>query len=140
MRIWQSLTSAGLVFLASISPALAATWDSTRINLSVDVPVRCEVKIGGSAIWANSDTLDLGSLQQFCNAPNGYALRLDYTASTLAGATLKVGNTQVTLSGDGSDTLANSASPARFNADLVLSVAQNVNVPGDLRFIIIPNV
>ena len=136
MKVWQSVTMAGLVVWANISPATAASYDAVRIALSVDVPLKCNVEVGGAAAWSSLTTLELGSLQQFCNAPNGYVLHLDYAADTLEGATLRVGNDIVTLSGDGSDTLANSAAPARFDSDLSLSVSQSASVPSDLRFVI----
>ncbi|WP_417592838.1 hypothetical protein [Parasphingorhabdus sp.] len=90
---------AATVAVASASAAIAS--DSMSFNLRAFVPVACTVGYNPTGISFTNDTVRLGELREYCNAPNGYDLEVRYSPNSLRGVTVNIGNERVTLDGSG---------------------------------------
>lgn len=80
-------------------------------NLRAKVPVVCKVGYVPTGSTISADTVRLGELREYCNAPNGYNLEVRYSPSTLRGVALNVGNQRVILDGSGFATIPGASGP-----------------------------
>jgi hypothetical protein len=82
------------------SAASAESIATSTINLRLTVPVVCTVS-HQSAISSAGAGYRLGELREFCNAPGGYALVVNYAPGSMKGAVVAVGEERVVLDGSG---------------------------------------
>jgi hypothetical protein len=97
-----------LVALASAAGAEPAATGS--FHLRVQVPVACTVEHQAAVTPAGAG-FRLGNLHEFCNAPQGYSLVVNYAPGSLKGAMIAVGNERITLDGSGRGVVSRSQGP-----------------------------
>mgnify|MGYP003644178574 FL=1 len=100
---------AATVAVASASAAIAS--DSIGFNLRAIVPVSCTVGYNPTGIAFTDNTVRLGELREYCNAPNGYDLEVRYSPNSLRGVTVNIGNERVTLDGSGFASIRGATGP-----------------------------
>ena len=112
------IACASAVFLGTIATSAVAESASVRIRL--EVPTHCVVehRPGGYGATQGKGVV-LGQLREFCNAPGGYRLVMNYEPGTLRGATIRVGKEQILLDGSGQAVLSRSAGPRSVNRTVV---------------------
>jgi len=103
--------------LAFIAFALAATPPGATaatfgVNLNATVAIQCTVQhqATGSGI-INSGAVSLGTFREFCNAPGGYDLVVNYAPGTMEGARVIAGNDEIVLNGTGRAVLSHATGP-----------------------------
>jgi len=101
---------AALLLLMTGSAATAQSAATSDFQLHVMVPVVCTVS-HHAAIAASGDGYILGDLQEYCNAPNGYMLAVDYAPGSLKGAVVAVGDSRVILDGSGHTLISRQRGP-----------------------------
>lgn len=108
--------------------AAPASGDTSSFTVSAFVPVHCRVGHQGTATEsATSGSVSLGVLREYCNAPAGYALVVNYTPGTMKGASVSVGEDSVVLNGSGQAVLSRAVGPRWRNRPLAA-------VPGEAGF------
>lgn len=101
--------------VASLSLALAPTAAfaaTSSFNLRLQVPVHCSVKqqaIGSGA--AINNAFALGTFREYCNAPGGYELVVNYAPGSLRGAKIFTGDDEIILDGSGRAVLSRATGP-----------------------------
>lgn len=98
-------------FAAAVLPT-ATFAASIDYNLRLTVPVHCTVRhsaAGGGL--TTGQAVSLGTFREYCNAPGGYALVVQYTPGTLQGATIIAGGDEIVLNGSGQAILSRSDRP-----------------------------
>ena len=121
--------------LASSGSAVgAATFDMT---LSAEVPVTCQVSQRGE-IAQTDRGYALGRLIEYCNAPQGFALHVDYAPGSLRGTALKVGDVEVTLDGSGHSEVMRADGPRIRALDLFATAGTAGFDSSSLTFQIVP--
>jgi hypothetical protein len=101
--------------LASLSLAMVPTAGfaaNYTFNLRLQVPVHCTVKqqaMGQGAALGN--TVALGTFREYCNAPGGYQLVVNYAPGSLQGARIIAGNDEIVLDGSGQAVLSRATGP-----------------------------
>jgi hypothetical protein len=101
--------------VASLSLALAPTAAfaaSYSFNLRLEVPVHCTVKQQsmGTGV-ALGDMFALGTFREYCNAPGGYQLVVNYAPGSLRGARIMAGSDEILLDGSGRAVLSDATGP-----------------------------
>ena len=98
-------------FVLAVAPT-AATAATFGFNLSLTVPVRCTVQHQATRFGAISgDAVSLGTFREYCNAPAGYDLVINYAPGSMEGARLIAGNDEIVLNGSGRAVLSRSPGP-----------------------------
>ncbi len=115
------MLSLGAIAVALGTPAIAAT---SGIHLKGHVPVTCKVRVGMQAAAINDGVVDLGGVREFCNAPAGYEVFLDYS-NNFAGTTLLVDGAPHELSREGSLMFASEDGPALRTRSLALDLGKS---------------
>jgi hypothetical protein len=92
------------------SAATAAPAASGDFLLRLQVPVLCKVQ-HHSAIAAAGAGYTLGELHEFCNAPQGYSLVVNYAPGSMRGAVIAVGEERVMLDGSGRAVVSHAQGP-----------------------------
>ena len=113
------------IFLAAaavISSGVGAQASDARYEISITgyVPVVCNVQTGATAVPLSGSDVNLGSVNEFCNDPNGYQVWIDY-APGVTSASVSVDGTQIPLASSGSTMISQSATAARHVRQLSLS-------------------
>lgn len=95
-----------------VTASASAEAESMNFNLRATVPVSCFVRHSsmGAAAGGNGPVA-LGQINEFCNAPGGYEVVVNYAPGTLQGAVLSVGDEQVMLNGSGHAVLSRAPGP-----------------------------
>ncbi len=104
-----SLGLAAAVLAIAPTAAMAATYG---FNLNLVVAVNCTVQhqaIGFGAISGNA--VSLGSFREFCNAPTGYDLVINYAPGSLEGTRIIAGSDEIVLNGSGHAILSRASGP-----------------------------
>lgn len=127
------LTYLSMAAVMAATPAAAATYG---IHLQGHVPVACHVNAGQGPVLIDGDLVDLGNLHEFCNAPAGYDVYVDYSPD-LAGAKLLVDGSEVLLTDEGSAKFDENAGPARLNRNIALDLSEAQAAGGALSFRIV---
>lgn len=115
------MLSLGAIAVALGTPAIAAT---SSLHLKGHVPVTCKIRVGTQAAPIKDGLVDLGGVREFCNAPGGYDVFLDYSRN-FAGTTLLVDGASHELSKDGSLMFASENGPALRTRSLVLDLGKS---------------
>jgi hypothetical protein len=102
--------------IASIALALAPTASfaasSFSYNLRLTVPVHCTVKHQGMGYGAtDGNAVSLGTFREYCNAPGGYQLVVNYAPGSLRGARIFAGSDEIVLDGSGQAVLSRATGP-----------------------------
>lgn len=104
-----SLGVAGFVLVVAPTTAMAATFG---FNLRLMVPVHCTVQHQATGFGAVSgDAVSLGTFREYCNAPSGYDLVVNYAPGSMKGARVIAGNDEIILNGSGRAVLSRSSGP-----------------------------
>ncbi len=91
----------------AVDPHVALGSGQYTIGISGFVPVICRATVDATAVPTQSGQVSLGSLNEFCNSPNGYEVYADYSAN-LAKASLVVDGKKVNLGTTGSTRVSKS--------------------------------
>lgn len=104
-----SLGIASFVLVAAPTTAMAASFG---FNLSLTVAVHCTVQHQATGFGAISgDAVSLGTFREYCNAPTGYDLVINYAPGSLEGARIIAGNDEIVLNGSGQAILSRTTGP-----------------------------
>ncbi len=104
-----SLGIASFVLVAAPTTAMAASFG---FNLSLTVPMHCTVQHQLTGFGAISgQAVSLGTFREYCNAPTGYNLVLNYAPGSLEGARIIAGNDEIVLNGSGYAVLSSTTGP-----------------------------
>jgi len=96
-------------FALSASPLGA---ESRTFLITARVPVICQVQFRpAGAIPLDNTAVPLGEMREYCNAPGGYELVVNYAPGTMQGAVIVAGEDQVVLNGSGQAVLTRSTRP-----------------------------
>jgi hypothetical protein len=106
-----SLPKLSAMFLLLCGSAASAESVATgTFTVRLTVPVVCTVN-HQSAISAAGTGYRLGELREYCNAPGGYALVVNYAPGSMKGAVIAVGEERVTLDGSGRGVISHAQGP-----------------------------
>lgn len=122
--------------VGAFAPGVATSSSQYTIQLVGYVPVICRATVGASMVSPDAGTVQLGSLNEFCNSPNGYRVHADYSAD-LAKAKLLVDGAPVALGESGTSVISQSSTAAIDSHDLALDLPEGVT-GGQLSFRIEP--
>ncbi|KHK93546.1 hypothetical protein [Novosphingobium malaysiense] len=141
MKLLSSLLlAAGAVSLAAPGQAAAPGISQSgqySIGITGFVPVICRTSVDASMVTPASGTVQLGTLRNFCNSPNGYRVYADYSPS-LSGASMIVDGQSVTLQPDGSTIIARADRASIDQHSLALDLADGQIASGSISFRIQP--
>lgn len=118
--------------LAAIPTIAHAQPARMEIRISGIVPTICRVEFP-SAPRSDAGAIDLGTMSEFCNQPNGYRILLRHPAG-LDGATLSVGGAQIPLSPSGETVVVDSNAPAIKQNAVALSFGDEAVELSSLSF------
>ncbi|MGN6819296.1 MAG: hypothetical protein ACTHJR_11570 [Sphingomonas sp.] len=91
----------------AVDPHVAVSSAQYTIGISGFVPVVCRATVDAAMVPAQGGQVSLGSLNEFCNNPNGYAVYADYSPD-MAKASLLVDGKKVPLGKTGSTQVSKS--------------------------------
>lgn len=100
-----------IVLMTGSAPLAASDTASGSITFAMHVPVACKLRHRPIGVGMSGDTANLGELDEYCNAPSGYQVTVDYTPGSLRGTVLAAGNDRVILDGSGHAVLSRAAGP-----------------------------
>ena len=104
-----SLGIASVVLVVAPTAAMAATYG---FNLSLMVAVNCTVQHQPTGFGIiNGDAVSLGTFREYCNAPSGYDLVINYAPGSMEGARVIAGNDEIVLNGSVRAILSRSTGP-----------------------------
>ena len=130
----------GIVALAApataFAPALTVAASQFTVDIVGFVPVICRASVDATVVAPSAGTVQLGSLKEFCNSPNGYMVHADYSPQ-LAQAKLVVGGRQVPLQEAGTSVVSQSDRAAIEANPISLELPEGVN-GGTISFRIEP--
>lgn len=136
------IATAGALLLASVAPATgfapAVNVGEAQIAIGVVgyVPVICRASVDAASVAPRAGTTSLGTLKEFCNSPNGYAVVADYSPQ-LIHAKLIVDGVPVPLNTQGSTVVSKSATAAIADHSLALELPKD-GQSGNISFRIEP--
>lgn len=105
---------AGLPLLALFAPSSTASATSSASGsyaVRLSVPVICTLSHEAAPATLAGEGYALGELKEYCNAPGGYAVTVNYVPGSLRGAVIAVGDDRVTLDGSGRTTISRAPGP-----------------------------
>lgn len=109
----------------AVAPEIQLAGRAT-IDIVGWVPVVCRASVDTTTIAPTAGTVQLGSLNEFCNNPNGYRVVADYSPA-LQGATLSVDGNAIQFESAGSTVVSSSNEPAITSHSLSLDVPEGVS-------------
>lgn len=98
---------------------------SMGYNLQAIVPVACSLRFKSSPSVFSDGSARLGMLREYCNAPNGYQVVVNYSAGSLRGAVVSVGSESVVLDGSGQAIVPGAFGPKIQTRDLAITPGAN---------------
>jgi len=108
MRTLACTLLAATIALTPLGTAQAESWG---INLVARIPVICTIKYSGAPAVGSGSAVSLGSLHEFCNAPGGYELVVNYAPGSMRGARIMAGENQIVLDGSGQTVVGRQPGP-----------------------------
>ncbi|MGN6620049.1 MAG: hypothetical protein ACTHKR_03175 [Sphingomonas sp.] len=117
MRLVAGLPLVAL--LCTASNATASADASASYTVRAVVPVICTLSHPAAAPTPLDHGYALGDLKEYCNAPSGYAVTVNYAPGSLRGAVIAVGDERVMLDGSGSTTISRAPGPRIRDRTLV---------------------
>lgn len=104
-----SLGIASVVLVSAPTTAMAASYG---FNLRLTVAVQCSVQHQATGFGiVSGDAVSLGTFREYCNAPAGYNLVINYTPGSLEGARIIAGSDEIILNGSGQAVLSRATGP-----------------------------
>jgi hypothetical protein len=104
--------SLGMAACAALAIPVTAAAATYGFNLNLTVAVNCSVYHQPTGFGAvNGDAVALGSFREYCNAPQGYDLVVNYTPGSLQGTRIIAGNDEIILNGSGQAILSRATGP-----------------------------
>ena len=136
-----ALVAAALSSFAAVNASAGDTGldiGSSRYTLSITgfVPVVCRASVDATSVPTTAGEVSLGTLSEFCNSPNGYAIYADHSAAP-AGGSIVVGGQKIQLSESGSTRIRMSDHAAIQNTGVSLEVPEGVT-SAQIAFRIVP--
>jgi hypothetical protein len=136
-----ALVAAAFSSFAAVSasagdPALDVGSSRYTLGITGFVPVICRASVNATSVPAIAGEVSLGTLSEFCNSPNGYAIYADHSAA-LAGGSIVVGGQKIQLSETGSTRIRMSDHAAIQNNRVSLEVPEGVT-SAQIAFRIVP--
>ena len=110
---------------------------SKSITVSGQVPVICRVSHSGE-VTNQGQSFGLGKLLEYCNAPGGFSLEVNYTPGSLRGAALQVGEKSIILDGSGHNEVMRVGGPKIMSLDLTSTPGENGFDANYLTFEVVP--
>ena len=110
---------------------------SKSITVSGQVPVICRVSHSGE-VTNQGQSFGLGKLLEYCNAPGGFSLQVNYTPGSLKGAALQVGEKSIVLDGSGHNEVMRVGGPKIMTLNLLSTPGKNGFDSDYLTFEVIP--
>lgn len=107
------------------------------VVMTAQVPVICRVAHSGE-ITNQGSSFGLGKLLEYCNAPSGFSLEVNYTPGSLKGALLQVGDRAITLDGSGHNEVMRVGGPKILSQELVTTPGENGFDSAYLTFEVVP--
>lgn len=111
--------------LCASAPAGASSEASAGYLVQVRVPVVCQLHHQPALVPAAGGAFGLGELQEYCNAPGGYLLSVNYAPGSMRGATIAVGEERVVLDGSGTAIVSHAPGPRIRERQIVATPGQN---------------
>jgi len=109
MRLAAGLPVAALLCTATNAGANANASASYAVRAVV--PVICTLSHPAAAPTPLDNGYSLGDLKEYCNAPSGYVVTVNYAPGSLRGAVIAVGDERVVLDGSGNTTISRASGP-----------------------------
>lgn len=135
----KRLTSAGAIaLLIASSSAYGATFTSNGYALRLAVPVQCTLR-HEPALAPAGKGYRLGELIEYCNAPSGYDVQVNYAPGSMRGAVVTIGDDRVVLDGSGQTTVSRAAGPRIRDRTIVAEPGLNGFDTDRLDFAILAN-
>ena len=119
----------------AVDPHVAVGSAQYTIGISGFVPVVCRATVDAAMVPAQGGQVSLGSLNEFCNNPNGYAVYADYSPD-MAKASLLVDGKKVPLGKTGSTQVSKSNRAGIAAHAVSLDLPKDVE-PGAISFRIV---
>ena len=113
------------------------TSGSKSITMSAQVPVICRVSHSGE-VTNQGESFGLGKLFEYCNAPSGFSLEVNYAPGSLKGAALQVGDASIILDGSGHNEVMREGGPKILSLDLSSTPGKNGFDSNYLTFEVVP--
>lgn len=117
-------------------PGVDAGSGDVQIGITGYVPVICRTSVEGGQFDVRDGRVSLGSMQEFCNNPRGYAVIADFSANLADGA-LVVGGRRVPLDASGSVEIVKSNRAAITSRPIELELPEDTQ-SGSISFRIQP--
>lgn len=121
---------------AAFAPGVEFGASQFTLGISGFVPVVCRARLEAGIVAPQAGTVNLGTLSEFCNSPNGYRVHADYSAELAAGK-LIVDGSALPLDAEGSSVITQSDRAAIDSHDLQLELPGGVQT-GQISFRIEP--
>ena len=134
MQYFRALTTAAASLLC-ISPAGAEP--SATMNLHANVPIVCKLAYHGEPAQG-PEGYTLGRLHEYCNAPSGFVVEVEYQPGTLHGTILKLGDRELLLDGSGHGEMGRTSGPKIADLQLAANLANVGTRSSSLGFRITP--
>jgi len=138
MTLWKRIALAGATMVAAIAPVAALHAETWGVSLIARVPTMCTISYDPSGVGTAGNGVGLGALHEFCNAPAGYSLLVEYTPGSLRGATITAGEATVVLNGSGEAIISQSPVPRIRERALSATPGQNGFDTDRLNFRLVP--
>lgn len=138
-KVAAACTAAALTVVApaaAFAPGVAIGASQFTLGISGFVPVICRARLEAGIVTPQAGTVNLGTLNEFCNSPNGYRVHADYSAELAAGK-LIVDGSEMPLGSNGSSVVSQSDRAAIDSHDLQLELPEGVQT-GQISFRIEP--
>ena len=132
-----TLGAASVILAAAPTAALAASFG---FNLRLSVAVHCTVQhqpMGYGAATGNA--VSLGTFREYCNAPAGYDLVVNYTPGSLHGARIIAGSDEIVLNGSGQAVLSRATGPGIRERPIAAVPGENGFDTDRLELTIVPS-
>lgn len=100
-----------LGMLGTSAPAGASSEATSSYMVQLRVPVICQLHLQPGLVAGSGGGYGLGELQEYCNAPGGYRINVNYTPGSMRGAIIAVGEERVTLDGSGTALVSTAPGP-----------------------------
>ncbi len=119
----------------AVDPHVAVGSAQYTIGISGFVPVVCKASVDAAMVPAQGGQVSLGSLNEFCNSPNGYEVYADYSPD-MAKASLLIDGKKVPLGKAGSTQVTKSNRAGIAAHAVSLDLPKDVT-PGSISFRIV---
>jgi hypothetical protein len=121
---------------SAISPTLNVGSSRFTLGITGFVPVICRANVGATSVPVNPGSVSLGTLDEFCNNPNGYEIYADHSAALSKGS-LIIGGQKVQLSQSGTTRIRKTNRAGIDSNGITLEVPQGV-AQAQISFRIVP--